>query len=256
MATVNVFGHQLPRGGLIAGGAVALGITGYIIWKKHVAAASSPVSGATAYGYGSAYGYGQYAYGLGIATYGYGNAAYAYGAYGYSGGGAIGVGAPLAPPTTVVQPLTNAQWAASAEAYLTQTAGYDATTVAAALGKYLTGGALTSDQAAIVAAALAFENQPPVAGANGMPPAVNVGAAGGQTGTTPAKPPTGPAVKVPNVVGMSANNALAALTKVGLTGHLSSVRNPASTYKINSQTPGAGASVPKGSTVDLGIVKT
>lgn len=252
--TVNVFGHALPRGGLIAGGAVALGVTGYIIWKKHVAAASSPVSGATAYGYGSAYGYGAYAYGLGIATYGYGNAAYAYGAYGYGGGGAIGVGAPLQPPAPVVQPLTNAQWAASAEAYLTQTAGYDATTVAAALGKYLTGGALTSDQAAIVAAALAFENQPPIAGANGMPPAVNVGAAGGQTGTTPAGP--GPAVKVPNVVGKSANDALATLTRAGLTGHLSSQRDPISTYKINSQTPGAGKSVPKGSTVDLGIVKT
>jgi len=250
--TVNVLGHSLPRGGLLAGGAVALGITGYIVWKKHTATASSPVSSATAYGYGSAYGYGQYAYGLGIATYGYGNAAYAYGAYGYGGGGAIGVGAPRQLPPTggITQPLTNAQWAASAEAYLTQTAGYDATTVAAALGKYLTGGALTNDQAAIVAAALAFENQPPVAGANGMPPGVNVGAAGGQTGTTPAK------VKVPNVVGKSANDALAALSKVGLTGHLSSTRNPISTYKVNSQTPGAGKSVPKGSTIDLGIIRT
>jgi hypothetical protein len=117
------------------------------------------------------------------------------------------------------------------------------------LGKFLTGGTLTADQGAIVQAALAFENNPPTPGANGFPPGIHLETSGGQTGTTPA----GGTVAVPNVKGQSANQAIATLTAAGLTYKLSSVRNPISEYVVNSQTPGAGAKVAKGSKVDLGI---
>lgn len=252
--TVNVLGHALPKKGLIAGGVVAAAATAYVVYRNHQKALAGAAAPATAAGYGYGYAYG---YGLGIASYGYGA-----GVTPIAGGGgsspifAYGYGSGIGVGTTTAPPITNAQWAAAAEEYLTQTAGYDATTVAAALGKFLTGGTLTSDQAQIVQAALAFENNPPTAGANGFPPGVHIEAPGGQggggTGTTPAAG----TVTVPNVVGMSANAAIAKLTAAGLTSHLSSQRNPISTYKINSQTPGAGKKVAKGSNVDLGIVKT
>lgn len=70
------------------------------------------------------------------------------------GAGAIG-------PPVVLRPTTNAEWAQQAEAYLTQT-GYDSVTVAVAIGKFLFGGGLTSDQFQIVQAAVAFEGYPPV----------------------------------------------------------------------------------------------
>lgn len=71
-----------------------------------------------------------------------------------SGAGAGGSGG------FVLAPSTNAEWAQQAEAYLTGI-GYDAMTVAAALGKYLTGQTITSDQAGIVAAAKGFFGTPP-----------------------------------------------------------------------------------------------
>lgn len=60
---------------------------------------------------------------------------------------------------------------------------------------------------------------------------------------------------VPPVVGMRVNDAIAALQKAGFTYHLSSERDPKSAYAVNSQTPGGNAQEPKGSNVDLGIVK-
>lgn len=68
---------------------------------------------------------------------------------------------------SVTTPPTNASWAQQVEAYL-QTVGYDPTTVAAALGKYLTGQTLTSDQQGIVAAGVGFYGNPPM----GAPPIV------------------------------------------------------------------------------------
>jgi hypothetical protein len=61
---------------------------------------------------------------------------------------------------TVLAPSTNASWAQQVEAYL-QNLGYDPTAVAAAIGKYLTGQALTADQSGIVAAAQGFFGNPP-----------------------------------------------------------------------------------------------
>lgn len=99
---------------------------------------------------------------------------------GYGGYGASGVVPSLygyIDPTTgafisgagaggnVIAPSTNASWAQQVEAYLSSI-GYNAVTVAAAIGKYLTGQTLSADEAAIVAAALGFFGQPP----QGAPP--------------------------------------------------------------------------------------
>lgn len=64
------------------------------------------------------------------------------------------------PGSTTYVPTTNAQWAQQAETLLVQE-NFDATQVAIALGKYLTGQALTSDQLSIVQAAIALEGEPP-----------------------------------------------------------------------------------------------
>jgi hypothetical protein len=97
----------------------------------------------------------------------------AYGGYGVGGGGSpsmfgyydpstgayiTGSGSPGG--TVVTTPTTNAEWAQQVEAYLQQL-GYDPITVAAALGKYLTGQTLSSDQSGIVAAAKGFYGNPP-----------------------------------------------------------------------------------------------
>lgn len=191
MATINILGHALPRGPVIAGGLVAAAATGFILYKKHeaakTAAATPAVSNAGygyAYGYGSPYGYASY--GLGIATYGYGE--------GVAGGGgseeplpiySYGYGAGTTPVTTPPPTTTT---------------------------------------------------PPPATGTTGQSP------------TTPAA-----TVTVPNVVGDTANAAIAKVEAAGLTFKLSDVRNPKYTYHVNSQTPGAGSKVQKGSTVDLGI---
>jgi hypothetical protein len=94
-----------------------------------------------------------------------------YGGYGVSGyGGSVPSQFGYYDPTTgsyitgtgsqVVSPPTNASWAQQVEAYLQQV-GYDPTTVSAAIGKYLTGQTLTSDQQGIVAAAVGFFGNPP-----------------------------------------------------------------------------------------------
>lgn len=266
MATIDILGHPVNRGGVIAGGIVAAAVSGYLIWKKHeeaqtAAATPAPAAGEYAYGYGTqyAYGYGEYAYGLNLASGGYGG-------YGYGGGVVSGGGSEATPTITygyaygygstigsTAAPVTNAQWAADAEAALSSAGGYDATTVAAALGKYLTGGTVTADQATIVQAALGLEGNPPTAGANGYPPGIHESASTGQSGTTPAG---GATVSVPKVDGMSANAGIAALKAAGLNYHANIERNPTSTYVINSQTPGAGTKVAKGSTVDLSFEVT
>lgn len=56
-------------------------------------------------------------------------------------------------------------------------------------------------------------------------------------------------VTVPNVVGMGSAQAAAALTAAGLKAGPQASRPG----RVNSQTPGAGAKVPRGSTVDIGV---
>lgn len=107
-----------------------------------------------------------------------------YGGYGAGGGGVpqqFGyydpqTGSYITGTGSVTTPPTNASWAQQVEAYL-QTVGYDPTTVAAALGKYLTGQTLSSDQQGIVAAAVGFYGNPPM----GAPPITST-TPGGQSG--------------------------------------------------------------------------
>jgi hypothetical protein len=69
---------------------------------------------------------------------------------------------------------TNGEWAQQAETDLGGI-GIDQTTLAAALGAYLTGRSLTADQQSLVDQAIAEENYPPVSGADGYPPAMRTG---------------------------------------------------------------------------------
>jgi hypothetical protein len=85
-----------------------------------------------------------------------------------------------------------------------------------------------------------------------------VGTTGGDTGTTgttttTTAPPAAATVAVPDVRNEQVNTGIAKITAAGLKYHLSSERNPADTYIINSQTPAPGSKVAKGSSVDLGI---
>ena len=83
----------------------------------------------------------------------------------------------------VTQPTTNASWAQEVEAYL-QNLGYDPMAVATAIGKYLTGQTLTSDQQGIVAAAQGFFGPPPqyVPPVSTTPPPGNGSGGGGGHG--------------------------------------------------------------------------
>lgn len=76
---------------------------------------------------------------------------------------------------------SNAEWAQYAEAYLTGSAGGDPAAVSSAIGKYLTGQPVTTDQVAIIDEAIAYAGQPPQAGPGGDPPGINTTA--GSTGS-------------------------------------------------------------------------
>lgn len=90
-------------------------------------------------------------------------------------------------PTSPVQPqgfTSNAQWAQAVEDYLVNTVhnGSNADVIGAALGKYLTGQPLSSDQVVIVEQAIAFGGYPPVNGPAGHPPAYFTASSGGSGG--------------------------------------------------------------------------
>lgn len=71
----------------------------------------------------------------------------------------------------------NPQWSQAAEDYLANTVGLNATSVQAALGKYLTGGTVTPDQQNIIEQAIAAVGYPPQSGPNGYPPSIQLGTA-------------------------------------------------------------------------------
>lgn len=106
-----------------------------------------------------------------------------YGFQGYSGGsgGVFGTGSPGSF-------TSNAEWAQYVEAYEENNLGGDAVTVGNAIGKYLTGQALTADQVGIVQSAIAIGGYPPVNGPNGNPPSYVTS----NTGTTTPPPPPPP----------------------------------------------------------------
>lgn len=135
------------------------------------AAGSNTIDPATGYPYGSP----EDAAALATQTsyYQSGNGAYGGGYSGGSPGTGTGTGF-----------VSNAAWAQAYEQYAVNNIQSDANTVAAALGKYLTGQPLTQGQLDVVEQAIAFEGLPPVAGPNGYPPSYQL-----QHITTP--PPTG-----------------------------------------------------------------
>lgn len=105
-----------------------------------------------------------------------------------TGGGATPVYTPPK-PVVITKPTTNAQWAQQASAYLVQQ-GFDAITVATALGKYFSNQNLTDNQLSVVQAALAAEGNPP-----NPPPPPHVAPPSGQptgvtSGTIKPKTPT------------------------------------------------------------------
>ena len=176
-----------PKKGWIIGGVVALGVGAYV-WWKHKQSQKTAATTPAGYGYGVP------------AGYGYGTVSPIGGGY---GAGGLGLGYPgqygspygyhPAPPTS------NAQWATAVETSLS-TQGYNAMTVSAALGKYLTGGQLSSDQVSIVQAGIAFNGDPPVPGAGGFPPAIHSSGSGG--GGNAQNPVTGLTVSQPGTTGV------------------------------------------------------
>jgi hypothetical protein len=244
---------------LFIGGAGAAGVGGLYLYEKHKGSGAS-VPAAAAYGYGAGAGYG-YAYGYGA----YGTAGfespsgvgaiapgyyYGYGpfAYGYGAGGGVGVGVP-APPAPQ-SATTNAQWAAAAQQSLVNE-GFSSVAAAEALGEYITGQTLTSDQETIVNAAIAAENYPPVAGATGYPPAMHTSPQTGQGGGTTT---SATQVTVPNVTKSRTEVGKARLKAAGF----KVTQTPATTPKgksttITSQNPTGGKKAAKGSTVTIAV---
>lgn len=93
---------------------------------------------------------------------------------------------------TSSSPVDNSQWVQNAQAYLTGL-GEDSTSVADALGAYVTGGTLSSDQQSIVQAALgAIGNPPsPVTNASYASNTGQSGASGSSATSSWLHPPTG-----------------------------------------------------------------
>jgi hypothetical protein len=240
------------KGTVIGVGVVGIGVAGYMVYrykKKSDAAAAAATAQAqttatSGYGYGAAAGYG---YGAGAfpgGYYGYGDG-YGYGASGgFNPTGYYGYG--VTEPQGPVANTTNAQWAQAAINQLTQEQ-YDPQTVSAALGAYELGQPVTAAQETIINSAIGIEGYPPVPGANGYPPAIQVqgttggGGGGGQTGT----------ITVPNVVGEKGEDARKEVQAVGLKASQSPGVPKGKTSVVKSQTPKAGSQVKSGSTVTM-----
>lgn len=192
--TLNLFGTKVNKNVAFAGGGI-LGLTAIYFWRQNKtkqaaqasvdAAGQSGIDPATGYPYGSAEDAAaldtQNSYQM-PASSGYGFTGYA----GGSGSGVFGTGTPGSF-------LSNAEWAQYVEQYEENNLGADAVTVGNAIGKYLTGQPLTTDQVGIVQSAIAIGGYPPVNGPNGNPPSYVTST----TGTT-TPPPNGGGNPPPN----------------------------------------------------------
>ncbi len=220
--------------GVTIGGAA---VSGYMIWRyqkkknaEQAAAATSAAQTSSAYGYG-AYGYGQ------------GQGQYPTGYYGYGepGGGGFwpGGGSQNPPPPTPTPTITtNAEWAQAAIKDL-RGEGFQARSVAEALGGYELGREVTPAQRTIIQAAIGVEGEPPVAGPNDYPPKIRVGD-GGQQGQ-------GQTVAVPAVEGKLYPAAASIVKARGL----KPVRSGQIMGAITHSNPPAGTKVSLGSIVEL-----
>lgn len=183
--TIKIGGQNIPKP-IAIGGAIAIGVVGIYFYRNKkqqqdaaasvAAAGSTEIDPATGYPYGSAEDaaalQSQNNYAM---PGGYGFTGYA----GGSGSSPFGTGAPG-------NFNSNAEWAQYVENYEVTNLGADAPTVGNAIGKYLTGQVLTSDQQGLVQSAIAIAGYPPVSGPNGNPPGF-----ADSTGTTTPPPPGG-----------------------------------------------------------------
>ncbi|MCW2899984.1 MAG: hypothetical protein JWO67_2249, partial [Streptosporangiaceae bacterium] len=174
---------------------------------------------------------------------GYGSGSYGSGGFGNYGGYLA------ATPAAATIPgaggfTTNGEWAQQAETDLGGL-GINQATLAAALGNYLTGRALSTAQQSLVDQAIAEEGYPPVSGPGGYPPAMKTSATGPGGGP-------GTKVKVPNVVGRTVNAAHEALTDAGLAYNADTAKDKHGyERKVTAEHPKAGTSVAKGTHVGL-----
>lgn len=173
----------------------------------------------------------------------------------YGASSASGSGIPVNPASSVasssvntVQGSTvytsNAAWAQAVEAGLTDV-GYSATDVASALGAYLTQQPVDSTQANIIQVAIAEYGNPPVGSLQIITTPVS-----GPTTTSTSTPVK---IQVPDVKGDTIDAAEKLITAVGLKSDIKQSLKRGTSYYVNSQTPAAGTSIAKGSTVDLGV---
>ena len=159
-------GHVSKKTALYAGGGAAV-ILGYAYWrytqtKKAEAVAASGASVGIDPATGFLYGSPEDAAALANqATY---VTPTSVGGTGGGGGGSGGGGGFT----------SNAQWVQAAIQYLeTQGLIQDPTTIAGALGRYVTGSPVTPEDVNLIQQAIAVEGMPPVAGPNGYPPSLN-----------------------------------------------------------------------------------
>lgn len=224
---------------LVIAGLAGVTALGWALWKdKKSKAASSTASSTTSTGTG--YGYAAQTY----QPYGYGFGSSGLGEYGYGessgdyGEGYYGAGTPVNEEVPG-QAANNAEWSEAAMTALTS-AGWTGSDVLTALGLYITGSPVSATQTSIIQAAIAAEGYPPSPGVNGYPPAIHTAPATGQSTS----------LKVPNVVGQPQEAAFAIISAQGLKAKGSATIKGKTLY-VKSQSPAAGASVAKGSTVTL-----
>lgn len=190
-STVTIGGKQIKKSTVaIAGG--GFGLVGFLWWRHNKSAASSTTSSSAP---GSTSATDQYpadgtvgdpsdlystdpatgmTYGdeasTGFSDYGGLGSAYGAGAVSPYYGAGTATGSLLGNPGSFT---SNAQWAQYVEQQL-DNSGIDPTSLSAAIGKYLTGQAMTTDQGDLVDQAIAIGGYPPVSGPSGYPPAMNI----------------------------------------------------------------------------------
>jgi hypothetical protein len=146
---------------------------------------------------------------------------------------------------------TNAAWSQYAINYLTQNENVDPGTVGQVLGAYLTGQAISAADKAMVDDAIAVAGYPPVSGANGYPPAINVSgsATGGTSGNTHPGVPQD--LKITGVGPGSVNGTWKAPTNAGTpTGYYLYVAGK----RVGSTTKTSGRwTIPKGKDTSVGV---
>jgi hypothetical protein len=225
------------------GGLLVVGVVWYRTKKAGGSSATSGTSSSTATDNidpATGYAYGSPEDQAALASQSSGYPAYG-GGYGYGGGSGI-------PPSQNGQGIagegpggftSNANWAQYAEEYLANTVGADPIVVGNALGKYITGQAVTAEQAQVIDQAIAFAGYPPVAGPNNHPPAINISQNGGGGG--------GNTVTVPNVTKHTYIQAATILKA----NHLVPRKDTPNIHIVTSQLPKAGDKVKKDTVIHL-----